>query len=337
MYKLFSLILVVAMARGAEGVASLSFSFSDQLGDLDIFRDNGSQNTKSSILQLDLKLPTIKNYWTVASSFNASKKDYSTFFVRDDKGIEAPLSKNFDQQEYTARCNISYKRGNYTFSVFAAGSLGDTPFPFKALAVSYNRTFLNRKRILGGRIIGSHKKQPSSTFLEPKTYKIKDHPGQLNTIRYQLSWNEILNQNWRVLTIASYGTRREDRPDHYGLEIKNGFGINNGLTFRVHTGIIKELRSELKNDRGYFDISWIETSSYWEFQYDYAAELAYGFSLERESFDDDRIQTRIGTNSYGIKFYYMGVKFDLFSSYVFRDVNTGYQSHTIQGGISWGI
>ena len=136
-------------------------------------------------------------------------------------------------------------------------------------------------------------------------------------------------------TIVSYGSRREDRPDHYGLEVRNGIGINDRLTARIHTGILRELENELKDDRGRFDIGWVEGSMYWEWSYDYSLEASYGLVFEREHFGDNRGVATIGTDSYGLKLNFKGRGWDLSSSYILRDVNTGYRSHTIQGGITW--
>ena len=134
-----------------------------------------------------------------------------------------------------------------------------------------------------------------------------------------------------------YGVRSEDRPNHYGLELLNGVGIDESLTFRIHVGLLKERRTELKDDRGYFDIQWAEAGVYWEFQYDYSLEVAYGVTIETELFDDSRGDAKVGTDSLSLKFNYKGVGWTLSPSYIFRKTNTGYSSHTIQGGVTWAI
>ena len=331
----FSLFLLSSSALGADGTIGLSFVSADQTGTVDVFRVNSQEKARSSLLRFNFQAPTLKNYWTLGGSLDIAKKDYSNFLVRDQNGEESPLSDVFNGEEYTGSIAISYQKGKNSVSGLIASSLNDSPFFFRATALSYNREFLNKKRTLGARIAISSKEQPASTYIDPNTLVTKDRATQLNSNRYELNWSEILNQNWRLHTIAFYGTRRADRPDHYGLELRNGIGIKDTLTFRVHTGFLSERRTELKDDRGYFGILWGETSVYWEFAYDYFLEVAYGLTLERESFQDSRGSAVIGTDSYGLKLNHNGVNWNLSSSYIFRKANTGYESHTIQGGITW--
>ena len=341
MFKLFTLIFSFlllgfnSVAIGADGTISLSFVSTNQTGTVDIFRIDSQEKAKSSLLRLDLQAPTLKKYWTLGGSLDIAKKDYSNFLIRNQQGEEIPLSDTFEQEEYTGSVSISYQKGKDSVSGLIAGSLSDSPFSFNAAALSYDRIFLNKKRIIGARVIASSKEQPGSTYIDPSTLETKDRPTKLNFNRYELNWNEAFSQNWRLRTTTFYGTRRADRPDHYGLELRNGVGVLDSLTFRVHTGFLNERRTELKDDRGYLGSFWAETSLYWEFQYDYSLEAAYGFMMERESFEDSRGSASIGTDSYGLKFNYKGVNWNFFSSYVLRRTNTGYQSHTVQGGITW--
>ena len=323
-FKLLTLIVAASaisiyqIAEGTDGKAGLNIISTKQKGSVDVFRLDSDQSATSSLLRLDLQLPTLKNHFTVAMSLDAAKRDYSNFILRNDRGEEVPLSDSFDGEEYSGSVTLSYQKGNNSFSGLLAGSLNNTPFSFISKMVSYNRTFLNKKRILGGRIISVKKEQPRSTFIDPKAFQTKERPLELNSFRYELSWNEAFNQSWRMNTMIFYGTRREDRPDHYGLELRNGVGIDESLTFRIHTGLLRESRTELKDDRGYFDIQWFEGSIYWEFKYDYSMEVAYGITIEKEDFSDSRGDATIGTDSLGLKFNYNGVDWSLSPAYIFK-------------------
>ena len=183
----------------------------------------------------------------------------------------------------------------------------------------------------------NQKEQPASSYIDPRDGSTKERVTELKSFRYELSWNEAFNQKWRMNTIFFYGTRRADRPDHYGAELRNGLGVSDVFTLRLHTGFLNEKKTDLKDDRGYFHILWAETSLFWEFHFDYSLELSYGLTLEKEDFNDDRGVAKVGTDSYGLKLNYKGLDSIFSLSYIYRATNTNYKSHTFQGGITWSI
>ena len=340
MFKLLTLIiglfLLSTSVIAAEGNVGWSVLFTEQEGAVDVFRLNNNQRAQSLLSRVNLQLPTIKNHWTLGMSFDIAKKDYSSFLLRNENGVETPLSDTFDGRESTGSVALSYQKGPHSVAALVASSLSESPFFSVGASIAYNHIFLNKKRILGGKFIYSKKDQPSSTYIDPRTLENKTRSPELNSFRYEFSWNEAFSQRWRMNTILFYGTRREDRPDHYGVELRNGLGISDTLTARLHTGALNEMRTGLKDDRGYFRILWVESSLYYELNYDYSVELSYGLTMEKEDFDNGQ-EANVGTDSYGIKLNYEGSNSVISGSYIYRATNTNYQSHTLQGGITWSI
>ncbi len=341
MLQLLSLIIALLTlfsmpARAAEGLAGFDFILTNQKGSIDFFRPNNRQKTKGYLSRFNLQLPTLKNYWTLSFSADLAKKDYSNFLLRDEDGKETPLSRTFDQKEYAMNLSAIYQKGKNSYTALVARSFGSSPFSFLAGSFAYNRSLLNKKRSLGFRLSSITKDQPASTYIDPtKNLETKNRPRNLTSFRYEANWSEVLNAKWKVNTLLFFGTRKKDRPHHYGVEIRNGVGLSNELTFRVHTGFLNEATTELKDDRGRFSVLWLEGSFYWEFQYDFSLEASYSFVREKENYEDNRGITALGTDSYGLKLNYEGVGWLLNVSYILRNTNTDYQSHTFQGGIKW--
>ena len=338
MFKLLPLIIFVSLLAHSSQAAESSLSFdlisTEQKGAVDAYRLNSRDKSSSIVGRTQLTLPTLKNFWTIGFSVDSAKKDYSSFLLRDEEGNETPLADTFDQIEFSGSASVSYQKGQNAYSLLIGKSLNESPFSFIGGSLSYNYISLNKKRILGVKVVGSVKKQPKSTYIDPNNFQTRSRPEQLTALRYETNWNEALSQKWRVNTILFFGTRKEDRPDHYGSEIRNGYGLSDELTFRVHTGFLRERKTELKDDRGHFTALWAEGGLYWELTYDLALEASYGLVIEREKFLDSRY-TKIGTDSYGLKLKYEGKNWTLNSAYIFRETNTGYKSHTFQGGIQW--
>ena len=174
MFKLCPLILVFWIgfqtAMGAGGKIGIDIVSTEQKGTVDVFRIDNNQSATSSLLRLSLQLPTLKNYWTVAISLDADKKDYGNFLLRNDRGEETPLSDTFDGEEYSGNLSISYQKGNHAFAGLLAGSFNSTPFSFVSTMASYKRTFLNKKRILGGTIYLCSKGSAQLYVYPPQTH-----------------------------------------------------------------------------------------------------------------------------------------------------------------------
>ena len=153
MFKLFTLssfLFIIAsfpfILKGAEGAVGLSFLVTNQKGAVDVFRLNNDDEAESVLSRLNVQLPTLKNYWTLSMSFDVAKKDYSSFLLRDENGEETPLSDRFDKKETTGNLALSYQKGSHSVSALIARSLNESPFFQTGAFLSYNKTFLNKKK-----------------------------------------------------------------------------------------------------------------------------------------------------------------------------------------------
>ena len=314
----------------------LDMIFDSKRGAIDIIDSERVGRNSDYQMRLGSQWENLARYWITRFNIDVAKRNYSHFLIRDEDGRETPLSETFDKVEYSSTVGATYQKSRNSFDISLAKSLGDTPFPFWAGSLAYDKTFANKTRVLGLAISTIDKKRPLSTYIDLKTFQQKRKPTEIQTLRGSVRWSEVFTDWWKAEMIASYGTTSA-RPDHYGLEIKNGFGLTHEILLKTHAGFIQETDGELRDDRGLFDVLWAESSLWWELESDYSLEAVYGYVVEREKYPLGRGDTILGSDSYGLKFNYEGIGWLVNLAWVFRNTNIHYQSHEIQGGLQWDI
>ena len=259
----------------------MDLRFDAKRGVLDVFDSERAGGSLDYQMRIGGQWEAMAKYWSSQFSFNVVKRDYDHFLIRDEDGQETPLSETFDGNEYSSNVSFSYQKGRNALDISLAKSLGNTPFSFWAGSVGYDKTFLNKTRTLGLRVSFIDKEQPLSTYIEQGTLRSKRRPTQTQILRTNARWSEVLTDWWKADLIALYGIEIEGRPDHYGFEVKNGFGITHEILLKAHAGLILEGDGQSTYDRGRFDMLWAESSLWWEWNPDYSVELLYSF-CERE-------------------------------------------------------
>ena len=339
MFRLLPLTLVflVSSFSAKANWVRIDLKFDSKKGAIDIFDSERVGGSRDYQMRLGGRWEEMARYWSSQFNFDAVKRDYSHYLVRDGEGGEVPLSEMFDEQEYSSNVSFSYQKGRDAFDISLAKSLGNTPFSFLSGSIGYDKTFVNKTRTLGLRVSFIDKEQPLSSYIDQETLREKRRPTETQIWRGNARWSEVITDWWKTEVMVLYGIEIEGRPDHYGLEIKNGFGITHEVLLKAHTGMIVESDGELRDDRGRFDMLWVESSLWWELNPDYSMEFLYSFVKERERYSLGRGDAILGTDSYGLKFNYEGVDWLLNVAWVFRNTNIHYQAHELQGGIQWDI
>ena len=306
-------------------------------GAVDIFDSERGGNRQDYQMRFGGQWENMAKYWAARFNFDSVKMDYSHFLIRDEDGREVSLGDTFDENEYSSSVGFIYQKGRNSCNISLAKSLGNTPFPFFAGSLACDRMYGNKTRSLGLELSFADKERPESTYIEQGTFRQRKLPTEAQSWRGSVRWSEVVTDRWKVGMVGLYGVTSQERPAHYGLEIKNGLGLTHEILLKAHVGFIREQDGELENDRGLFDMSWMEWSFWWEVKPDYAIEGIYSFVKEWERYSLGKGDAILGTDSYGVKFNYEGLDWLFNVGWVFRNTNIHYQSHEIQGGIQWDI
>ena len=339
MLRLFPLILffLILPFNIQANWVRFDLKFDSKRGSVDIFDSERGGDSSDYQMRFGGQWENIVRYWTTQFNFDVAKRDYSNFLLRDEEGREFPLKETFEGNEYSSSVSFAYQKGENSFDISLAKSFGDTPFPFWAWSLGYDKMFANKTRYLGLKVSFIDKERPLTTYIDLETFRQKSRPLKTQTWRGSVRWSEVFTDWWKADIVALYGMTREERPDHYGLEVKNGFGITHEILLKTHSGFIRERDEELKDDRGRFDMLWAESALWWEFKPDYSIEVLYSFVKERERYPLGKGDAILGTDSYGLKFNHEGIGWLFDIAWVFRNTNIHYQAYEIQGGIQWDI
>jgi hypothetical protein len=299
---------------------------------------------KVSNLSTTLQLRTpglLDDRLSLTTSVTNAKNDYSStqVILSPDSTETTPLS--FDKVETEGEVGAEWKTGPHTATLSYGQMLtsGD-PFAYKAASAGYNVGFFGNTTVAGAEYNWVRQDQPFTYFTSQRLGGGRNYlrPETLTTQRLELWLEQVLSERWKAQGRILVGRRLEDRPAHYGLELRNAYAVTDRLFARLDTGFIRERHDRaLIDDSGYYSAYWAEAQGTYELVYDLLVTAAVGTTVERENVAWKGLTDQVGTDTYGLKvsYKYGGWQAELAGTASFS--NTDYRSTTIAGNLSWDI
>lgn len=282
-----STVLAIALSSltvyAAPGAFESSFSRSSIKGSIDVSHLNSSELTASSATNLSLRSPTLYRFFTLQLDASLNKNDYTTYLVGDRSGTETPLSDAFDSAEYSAGATLTFQKGADSLVAGYSRSLGESPFTYTSFNFGYDRSLFYATSKVGLAYFSQATAQPGSFFINREFQNVA-RPLQLNARRFEFRFEQIFTSWYKARARVFRGERPEDRPHHFGGELRQAIAPFDNLFLQLHTGYQREaVSTALKNERGRFTVTWGELQIRYQPIYDLTLTLSGGISLEKNT------------------------------------------------------
>lgn len=328
-------------ASAAPGQIQTSVSSSSTTGSTAVDATSATGPKVSNISStVGFRSPGLLDHSTVATvSITNAKNDYTQTTLADKNNQTYILGNTFDKMETTGEGGLEFKTGGHTLSGSISSNLSTSPYAYKAYGLNYNYGFFSGATVVGGGYSWSQQKQPVSFHIDPRDLQFRQRPNQITAQRTELWVEQILSDRWKMQVKAFEGIRLEDRPSHFGGELRQSYAIADRLFSRLDFGAIRESKSDiLKDERGRYSIYWGEAQLSYEVIYDFLLTASFGSTLEKETIEwNNGVVNQVGTDTYGLKAGYTGSNFTISIGGQTSRSNTTYRSDSISGDITWQI
>ena len=336
--------IVACSAWGAAGQVETRYSSSSTSGSAFVNpASNSGPKVANQVSVISFRTPGfLKNSLVVTGSVTNTKNDYSAVILTSASGEKTPLSGSFNKLETSAEAGLEWRQGPHTTNLSYAQMLSDSPYPFTAAALSYNRSFYTNSTVLGADYNVSHQNTPKTFFDDPSdSFHSKERPDSLHAHRIVLWYEQILSERYKTQFRWLEG-QREDRPQHIGLEWRNSYTLLDKVFARVDLGHLSERREQaLRNERGYLNVSWAEAQLTYEPIYDLLLTASIGTTVEREDIPWDRDvngltrKNQFAADIYGLRLSYKAKRWSAGLQAQSGAANTSYRSSTYSGNFIW--
>lgn len=316
-------IRMVAQSAQSSGVANVDF-----IGRI--------ENTNSLATTLATKSPSFAGkHLEIDAAITRSKNDYRTFILRDRFGNERSLATVFDKEELSFEAGLNFSEGDHRLSVTRAQSFGPSPFGYSAVGVSYNYSLYNLSTRIGAEYSYTRQRQPESYFVDPRSYRTRGRPSSLTSQREELWIEQTLSEDMKFSFSGFRGRRFEDRPTHFGGELRSNYAATDSIFLRTNIGYLEEQEKEkLFTDRGYFSARWAEVELSYEPMLDLILSAGLGTVVEREDIYWGVNNTQVGTDTLALKGAYRHGRWAGSLSANFSHSNTSYRSRVFSGDVT---
>ena len=268
--------------------------------------------------------------------FSKSKNDYSKTLIRNKDGSEERLGQVFDKNEYAAALGVSTYFGPHDLSASMASSISDSPYSQAGQKIQYTYRGANDSYKLGGSIETKTTQQPDNYFIN-RELQTQKSPEELVTQQLQLTYEQVITDNFKAQVVFLNGVRRADRPDNRGYILKTGYAINEFLFLKNQLGTINEENTLLKNNRGRYAVRFFDTELGVNFSYRVQFTFGYGLSVETEKQSYAAADTQVGHDIYSSGLRYRLNNYTLLSDVSLRESNIDTKEYNFSGGLSWDI
>lgn len=288
--------------------------------------------------------PLFNDSLVLNASATRTKNDYAAVILTKENGELYRLSDSFDKSETSAEAGLEFSRGPNTWTLSYGQTVGDSPYSFKGGTLAYSRAFFGNTSAIGGEWVSNTQDLPVTFYDDPSDgFQSKARPDSLRTRKISVWFEQILSEKWKIHSRLLEG-QRSDRPEHLGVELRNAYALTDRWFARFDIGYLAEQRRQaLRDERGYFDIYWLELQTTLEPLYGFLVTASAGTTVERETIPDSRPQglrarrSQYGLDVYGLRLNYKGRRWTAGLLGQVGTSNTSYRSTSYGGHFIWEI
>lgn len=317
----------------------------------DLLNSQGSASTISqdSTLQsqgltqsFDILSPTLNKNWTISTSAKLSKLDPSQLTTKGSKGQNVLWDAKNNQTTSILSAGVSYSKGISTSTLKAGQSFDSSVYQTRTFSLESLLTLNSMTTNLGLQFSRNETDRPTNyyfdNFFSDASLKWQLRPNRITRNRWTGSVEQIWNDNYKTKTELWYQPQNQERPQAAGIEIKNGYSLNSRQVLRADIGTASEDRRQaLLDERGYFQMNWLETAFSQGLTYNFWLTASYGLLQEIESEPRSSRKTQIGSDIYGLKALYSGRGWNASVKWESLESNNDFKSQQMQGALEWEI
>lgn len=336
-----SLLFLCAISYGAPGQFETTLSTTTTSGAAVTDPRTTSPQVSRFSHQMSGRTPSLFNQSTVLTiSTSTAKNDYSSFNLIDASGALKPL--DYKRAEVSADLAAEFKKNHDTYIVGYGQMLtADSPFFYRGYSLAWNKSFYSGSTVIGAGLNSNDQNQPLTYYSDRREATNKLRPEKIASNKKEIWLEQVLSEQFKT-QIRAFNGGRSDRPEHWGLESRNAFAINDWIFTRFDFGFLNENRNQaLRDDRGYYGLTWLELQSNFEIFYDTILTLSAGTVVEREdvAWDVDvqgnSLKNQVGTDSYGVKLGFRVSTMTVGLSAMALVSNTSFKSSMLSGNLIW--
>ena len=325
------------LALAAPGQITTKVGSSSSTGTANVDFLGRVENTDSFTTTVSVKSPSfINNNFSLRMAATRAKNDYSNYILRDRFGRETFLSESFSSSENNLEAGLDFARGPHLAAITHSRSVGATPFPYHSNNISYSISPWNGSTQFGLGFSSSRQEQPANFYIDPRDFRNRVRPRSLTSQREDLFYEQTITEKLKSRATIFRGNRFEDRPTHFGGELRLAYALLDNLALRLDSGLLRERRNEtLRDDRGYFSARWAELQAGYEPFLDLIFTIAIGTTIEHEDRPWDKVRRQVGSDSLGLKTSYRQANWLASLSANATRTNTSYRNRALSGDFTW--
>jgi hypothetical protein len=313
----------------------------------------GSQGSPSTVQQtessrsngltqiFEITSPTLAETWTVTATSKLSKLDSSQLQTSDDKGNQVFLPSE-NQVTHFVTGTLSFAKGSVGSTVSVGQSLDSSVFKSRLVSADFSYKIDERAAALGFNYSRLESERPTNyvfdNFFTNSSLTWIPRPERITRERSTVSFEQIWSDEFKNRAEFFLQARNEERPSSAGAVLKNYYVLSTRNSVRLDLGTASEdRRQSLADERGYFQMNWLETQLQRLLTYNFLVGVSYGLLQEREDEVRSGRVSQTASDVYGLKAQYSGRGWQGTLKLEALEANTAYRTQQVQGVLQWDI
>jgi hypothetical protein len=261
--------------------------------------------------------------------------------LRDFKGNQLTLG-NENKWTQELKLGVVGHQKSTTYKMNLDKSVDSTAFNSQAASLEISSQISERLTEIGLKLSSTDKHRPQTYYFDNyfsnSSLKWLPRPNQISQQSLSSYFEQLWSDNYKTRLELTLGMRNQERPSHLNLELRNYAILDNRNSVRIDVGMSSENRSEsLQNERGYYNMNWVETQLQHLITYNLLLGFSYGYLVEREDEVRTGRVTQVGSDLLGISALYSGRGWQANLKYESIQSNTSFASDQVQGVLTWEI
>ncbi len=324
------------------GSVKTSLDLNQNQGNASSLNQESSATTAGKSQSIEISSPTLKKYWTVLATVKMTTLDSSQLDVKSASGKDVHLDESKNQTTTVGTGGFTFSNGTYQSTLKYGSSLDSSLFQTRNLTFENNYNLNSQTTSLGLLFSKAENDRPENYFFDnyfsDGSLNWKPRPTRVTKNKWQGSVDQLWNDNYKTRTELFYLERNQVRPQSAGLIFKNSYSFNSRQIGRVDLGTAADDKSQdLLDERGYFQMNWIESSWTQAINFNLWCSASYGVIQEIESEPRLSKKTQTGSDVYGLKLKYFGKAWTADIKWESLESNTNFRSQQFNGALEWEI
>lgn len=339
---LAAFVFLLSMSSGAApGYVRSTTSSSVSSGSATSLQQTSTGDSSEVSELIEYTTPTIARRWIFSVSNKLNRFDASKIKVIDSKGNQVSLAEE-NRFTHAAGFKAQVSQDLWAFELGIEKSVDSTVFHSERSHLDLSYKLEEKAAQVGVLLTNATDRVPLTyvfdNFLIDSSLKWKPRPDVIDKHRVHTYLEQIWSDNFKNRLEIFHQEQNQERPANGGAQIRNYYVVNSRNSVRCDLGFAADDRRQaLSDERGYFQMNWIEGTWQHLMTYDFLVGISYGILQEREDEVRSGLVTQTASDVVGAKLQYSGHNWLGFLTVESLEANTGYKSQRLQGFVQWEI